>query len=280
MRAQMITSLLRARPVARRIAPTFARASSGQVHEETFESFTERYVTFFQQAQDLFEVQRGLNNCFAHDLVPAPSVIEAAVRAARRVNDYATAVRVFEGIKEKVENKQQYQAYLDELKPVREELDERLLAAARSDNEELVLEVFEQEGTFNINFQDGLGNTALHYAASHGSTGVLEYILSHEECDVDLTNRLEGATPLHLALRLGDPEIRVLVVESLLDAGANTMIKNKHGQTALSLLGPNDTEIRTLMRKAQAEANVSRDDIADDDDDEDGSGSGSGSDED
>lgn len=99
-----------------------ARPSSNAAHEETFESFTERYVTFFQQAQDLFEVQRGLNNCFAHDLVPAPSVIEAAVRAARRVNDYATAVRVFEGIKEKVENKQQYQAYLDELKPVREEL--------------------------------------------------------------------------------------------------------------------------------------------------------------
>ncbi|KAF8346171.1 cytochrome-c oxidase chain VI [Amanita rubescens] len=73
-------------------------------------SFTERYVTFFQGAEDLFEVQRGLNNCFAHDLVPAPSVIEAALRASRR------------GVKEKVENKSQYQAYLDELKPVREEL--------------------------------------------------------------------------------------------------------------------------------------------------------------
>ncbi|EPS97799.1 hypothetical protein FOMPIDRAFT_1031777 [Fomitopsis schrenkii] len=123
MRAQLVASLLRARPApaVRRLAPTFVRYSSTH-HEETFESFTERYVTFFQQAQDLFEVQRGLNNCFAHDLVPAPSVIEAALRATRRVNDYATAVRVFEGIKEKVENNQQYQAYLDELKPVREEL--------------------------------------------------------------------------------------------------------------------------------------------------------------
>ncbi|KAH9830436.1 COX5A-domain-containing protein [Rhodofomes roseus] len=124
MRAQLVASLLRARraPVARRVlAPAFVRYSSTH-HEETFESFTERYVTFFQQAQDLFELQRGLNNCFAHDLVPAPSVIEAALRAARRVNDYATAVRIFEGIKEKVENTQQYQAYLDELKPVREEL--------------------------------------------------------------------------------------------------------------------------------------------------------------
>jgi cytochrome c oxidase subunit 5a len=105
-------------------APTSpVRFSSSDAHsQETFEQFSERYVTFFQGAQDLFEVQRGLNNCFAHDLVPSPDVAEAALRAARRVNDYATAVRVFEGIREKVENKQQYQAYLDELKPVRGEL--------------------------------------------------------------------------------------------------------------------------------------------------------------
>lgn len=104
-----------------RSSPILLRSSSSHA-QETFESFSERYVQFFQNAEDLFEVQRGLNNCFAHDLVPATSVVEAAIRAARRVNDYATAVRVFEGIKEKVENKSQYQAYVDELKPLREEL--------------------------------------------------------------------------------------------------------------------------------------------------------------
>ena len=41
--------------------------------------------------------QRNLNNAFAYDLVPAPSVVAAALNAARRVNDFATAVRVFEG---------------------------------------------------------------------------------------------------------------------------------------------------------------------------------------
>lgn len=34
------------------------------------------------------------------------------------------------------------------------DLDERLLAAAREDNEEMLLEVFE-EGKFDINFKDG-----------------------------------------------------------------------------------------------------------------------------
>ncbi|KAL0572714.1 Cytochrome c oxidase subunit 6 [Marasmius crinis-equi] len=102
-------------------APILHRQAHGHA-QESFEEFSERYVNFFQNAEDLFELQRGLNNCFAHDLVPAPSVVEAAVRAARRINDYGTAVRIFEGIKEKVENKSQYQAYLDELKGVREEL--------------------------------------------------------------------------------------------------------------------------------------------------------------
>ena len=67
-------------------------------------------------------LQRNLNNAFAYDLVPSPSVVIAALRAARRVNDYPTAVRVFEGIKAKVESHGQYDEYLKELEPIREEL--------------------------------------------------------------------------------------------------------------------------------------------------------------
>ncbi|KAG6916863.1 hypothetical protein DXG01_004844 [Tephrocybe rancida] len=127
MRPQLLSTVLRAaaRPsvFARtaRVTPSLVRLSSGHA-QESYESFSERYVKFFENAEDLFEVQRGLNNCFAHDLVPSTSVVEAALRASRRVNDYSTAVRIFEGIKEKVENKEQYQAYLDELKGIREEL--------------------------------------------------------------------------------------------------------------------------------------------------------------
>ncbi|KAF2111314.1 cytochrome c oxidase subunit VA-domain-containing protein [Lophiotrema nucula] len=90
--------------------------------EETFEEFTARYEKEFDKVNDVFELQRNLNNCFAYDLVPSPSVIISALRAARRVNDFPSAVRVFEGIKFKVENKGQYQEYLTELEPIREEL--------------------------------------------------------------------------------------------------------------------------------------------------------------
>lgn len=48
--------------------------------------------------------------------------MQAALKAARRVNDYPTAVRIFEGIKAKVENKGQYEEYIQELKPLKEEL--------------------------------------------------------------------------------------------------------------------------------------------------------------
>ncbi|KAK0224763.1 ankyrin repeat-containing domain protein [Armillaria nabsnona] len=155
---------------------------------------------------------------------------------------------------------------------------ERLLAAARMDNEELMMEVF-SEGGFDINFQDGLGNTALHLAVSNGSTDVLEHILSHEDCDVDPINRIEKATPLHLAVKLEHPELRKHVVDSLLEAGADTSIRDKFGETALDLVPSEDTEVRALFRKAQAQASISQDDIASDDDDV-GSGSGSGSDDD
>ncbi|KAK0224756.1 hypothetical protein EDD85DRAFT_778256 [Armillaria nabsnona] len=96
--------------------------------------------------------------------------------------------------------------------------------------------------------------------------------------DVDPINRIEKATPLHLAVKLEHPELRKHVVDSLLDAGADTSIRDKFGETALDLVPSEDTEVRALFRKAQAQASIFQDDIANDDDV--GSGSGSGSDDD
>lgn len=103
-------------------SPLAIRYASSAHGQESFEAFSERYVKFFQGVQDIFELQRGLNNCFAHDLVPSVPVVEEALKAARRVDDYSTAVRIFEGIKEKVENDGQYKAYLNELQPLKKEL--------------------------------------------------------------------------------------------------------------------------------------------------------------
>ncbi|KAJ1668494.1 Cytochrome c oxidase subunit 6 [Coemansia sp. RSA 1813] len=90
--------------------------------EETYEQFTNRYVKFFENVDDQFELQRGLNNCFAYDLVPDVAICEAALRAARRIDDFSTAVRVFEALKIKVDKTSQYEDYLQALKPVKDEL--------------------------------------------------------------------------------------------------------------------------------------------------------------
>jgi len=58
--------------------------------------------------------------------------------------------------------------------------------------------------------------------ASKGSPHVLNELLEYDNCDVDPINRLEGATPLHLAVKIEEPELRAFIVDSLLDAGADT----------------------------------------------------------
>ncbi|KAJ3752753.1 hypothetical protein EV360DRAFT_88440 [Lentinula raphanica] len=174
---------------------------------------------------------------------------------------------------------------------------QRLLAAAREDNEELLLEVFEAGG-FDINFQDGVGNTGMKvfvlpssrnqlallgstsFTYRNGSADVLEHILSHEDCDVDPINRINRATPLHLACQLEDDGMRSYMVESLLDAGADTTIRDKNGELAETFVPPTDVETKALFRKARAQVlTVSQDDIASGSDDEgDIASSGSASD--
>ncbi|KAN0117952.1 Ankyrin repeat-containing domain protein [Russula decolorans] len=155
----------------------------------------------------------------------------------------------------------------------------QLLEAARTDNVELLTEIFAKHGEYDINFQDGIGNTALHYAASHGSPEVLDRLLEHEGCDVDYINRLEGATPLHLAVKIEEPELRAYITDCLLDAGANMSIKDKDGQVPLDYVPKDDEETRKAFRRRQVENSVSRDDIASDEDDYDDEGEYSGSDE-
>ncbi|KAF9561614.1 ankyrin [Agrocybe pediades] len=154
---------------------------------------------------------------------------------------------------------------------------QRLLAAARDDNEELLIEIFEA-GDFDINCQDGLGNTPLHNAVMHGSTDVLEHILSHDECDVDPINRTDRATPLHLAAQIQHVDLRLHIFESLLDAGADLTIKDKNGETPLDLIPPNDAKLAALIRKHKMQASVQQEDVVSDEDA--GPGSRSGSDED
>ncbi|RKP22751.1 putative cytochrome c oxidase subunit VA [Syncephalis pseudoplumigaleata] len=106
----MLTSMLAAR-----------RAYSSAHGDESYEEFNRRYTAAFESVPDLFELQRNLDNCFAYDLVPSAETITAALHACRRVNDFPTAVRIFDALKEKT-NEQQYKEYMAILEPVKEQL--------------------------------------------------------------------------------------------------------------------------------------------------------------
>lgn len=90
-------------------------------NKNDYQQFVNQYVTHFKECDDEYELERGLNHVFSADWVPSVSVIEEALKASRRMNSFATAVRILEGLEEKSYKKEQYQSYLQELKPLLEE---------------------------------------------------------------------------------------------------------------------------------------------------------------
>ena len=68
--------------------------------EETDEQFDARWEAYFNRPEiDDWELRRGLNELHGHDLVPEPKIVAAALRACRRLNDTAMAVRILEAVK-------------------------------------------------------------------------------------------------------------------------------------------------------------------------------------
>ena len=121
----------------------------------------------------------------------------------------------------------------------------------------------------------------LRTRALRGSLDVLNELLEFEPgCDVDPTN-IQGETPLHLAVQYEEPELRALLVDSLLDAGADTRlrftitpspfisgshgffrIKDKTGRVALDYVHKDDAETQIAFRRHEAIRSISADDIA------------------
>ncbi|KAK3846202.1 MAG: ankyrin repeat-containing domain protein [Linnemannia gamsii] len=149
---------------------------------------------------------------------------------------------------------------------------ERLAAACKEDNLDLLEEVLEADAsTFDVNHTDALGNAALHYAARHGSTGCLEILLYYDGIDVNVINRLEGETPLHKAAAYSDPEIALDMAQILVNGGASTKLKNKLKQTPADK-APSDThaEVKEFLENVALASMVDLRDIPAEDSDSDG----------
>ncbi|KAJ1928830.1 hypothetical protein IWQ60_001682 [Tieghemiomyces parasiticus] len=153
---------------------------------------------------------------------------------------------------------------------------ELLLAACKQDQDDMLTDVLDQPGTFDINCTDALGNTPLHYAAQCGSLDCLKILLTHDNAqglNINSRNRTEDGTPLHKAVAYtDDPSVAFTIVELLLEAGADPALRNKLGQKPAQLVARDFTELKDHLEKAELASKVDRSEIAglDDSDSSDG----------
>uniref|UniRef100_A0A3P9A8C8 Cytochrome c oxidase subunit 5A, mitochondrial n=1 Tax=Esox lucius TaxID=8010 RepID=A0A3P9A8C8_ESOLU len=91
---------------------------------ETDEEFDARWVTYFSKPDiDAWELKKGMNTLIGYDLVPEPKIVDSALRACRRLNDLASAIRILEAVKDKSgPHKDIYPYLIQELKPTLTEL--------------------------------------------------------------------------------------------------------------------------------------------------------------
>ena len=82
-------------------------------------------LTTFRKDIDDWEVRKGVNELYGHDLVPEPRIVNAMLRACRRLDDFAMAVRVLEMIKLKSDQSGDSEIYnyiIQSCKPTIDEL--------------------------------------------------------------------------------------------------------------------------------------------------------------
>jgi cytochrome c oxidase subunit 5a len=91
--------------------------------KKDYTGYVDQWKQHFRTVEDNYELERGLNIVFTADWVPSLDVVTEALQATRRLNTFATAVRILEALEDRTESKKQYQQYLDALKPLMNELD-------------------------------------------------------------------------------------------------------------------------------------------------------------
>ncbi|KAI7870779.1 ankyrin repeat-containing domain protein [Spinellus fusiger] len=147
-----------------------------------------------------------------------------------------------------------------------------LLSLCRNDQED-ELETFFEEKECEVNYQDGAGNTAAHYAAKAGSIGCLEILVNIEGVDIDIQNTLELDTPLHKAVmhQDEDAEVAFSMAELLLMAGAKQNIQNRNKLTPKQVVNSNGIAMKSLFMEYEAGNGMYADDIVSLDGEEEGS---------
>ncbi|KAK6741878.1 hypothetical protein RB195_009630 [Necator americanus] len=91
------------------------------------EKFDKHFIDYLNRPEiDGWEVRKALTELHDYDVIPDPKIVEAGLRACRRVNDFSLCVRFLEAIKIKCGSKKNreviYSYIIKEVKPVLDEL--------------------------------------------------------------------------------------------------------------------------------------------------------------
>lgn len=88
------------------------------------EELDQKYIDYFNRPSiDGWEARKAMNDLARMDLVPEPTIIIAALKACRRLNDHAMAVRFLESVKDKCGDKADiYPWIMQEIRPTLDEL--------------------------------------------------------------------------------------------------------------------------------------------------------------
>lgn len=97
----------------------------------------------------------------------------------------------------------------------------------------------------------------------------MDHLLDQSGLEVDPVNRLDGYTPLHLAVLYAaekDTETGHELVDLLLDAGADPRVRSKGGRKALDMVDPSDEDLKKMLREAEWKIVAGADVVQEDDD--------------
>ena len=102
----------------------------------------------------------------------------------------------------------------------------------------------------NVNQQDKYGWTPLHFAVHSGNFEATLYLLS-QKADVKAVNKI-GWTALHYATgsNLAQPEVRIKMVQSLIEYGADCAHRDRQGFTALDRIQSLNSNEKIAMEPA------------------------------
>ncbi|XP_019881677.2 KN motif and ankyrin repeat domain-containing protein 2 isoform X2 [Aethina tumida] len=112
-----------------------------------------------------------------------------------------------------------------------------------------------------VNMTDASGNTAMHYAVSHGNFDVVSILLDSKVCDINKPNNTGYTSVMLVSLAKVKSETHANVVRRLFQLADVNIRAKQHGQTALMLaVSHGRLDMVTMLLEAGADINIQDED--------------------